>query len=199
MTIISSASPQYPALNDEALKISTRAIAEGYTLPCVVARRVRGDDFGRDPGRSDQVAALFAVRGGAARRRCRRPSGARCRPARAALIDGDLRARLCQASRLVYGAATSPSAPPRSARRRCPAARPITTIRIRNQTTTNRTADDIHAARPERGQAHPRRDGGGREEGRLRQPRGDDRRPAHQPQILCQDARRADAGDGARD
>ena len=36
------------------------------------------------------------------------------------------------------------------------------------------------------------------QEGRLRQPRGDDRRPAHQPQILCQDARGTDAGDGAR-
>ena len=26
---------QYPALNDEALSISTRALGEGYTLPCV--------------------------------------------------------------------------------------------------------------------------------------------------------------------
>ena len=52
--------------------------------------------------------------------------------------------------------------------------------------------------RPAGGRAYPGGDGAGREEGGFRQPRGDDRRHAHQSEMVRDDARGADGEDGDR-
>ena len=117
---------------------------EGYVLPCVALGRVRGNDLGRDPGRSDQVAALFAVRGGAAGEQSRRRTGPRSRRGRKALIDGDLRA--AYAKHLAwYTGSYKPKCNTAVGASALPGGKAFYDYRIRNQTTTNRTADDIHA------------------------------------------------------
>ena len=150
----------YPALNDEALKISTRALNEGYVLPCVALDGFEETIIGRDPRRCHQVAALCAVRGGAAGGGAGGANGARLQGRAQALIDGDLRARLCQASRLVLGAATSPNAQPAIGVSALPNGKAYYAYKIRTPDDHQPHRRGHPPARPERGQADPRRDGG---------------------------------------
>ena len=91
---------QYPALNDEALKISTQAIAEGYTLPCASLDGFEGTISGvipADATKSRLYAPFAAARPAAiAAGRLERAAGPRAHADRRRSARG-----LCQAPRLV--------------------------------------------------------------------------------------------------
>ena len=125
--------------------------------------RVRGNDLGGDPRRSDQVAALRAVRGGAAGD----DLGGRLVRAAGAGEGADRRRfarRLCQASRLVHGQLQAQVQYRRSALRRCPAARRFTNIASATRrrptappTTSTRSACARSSASAPRWRRSPRR------------------------------------------
>ena len=133
---------QYPALNDEALKISTRAMNEGYTLPCAAMggfETTISGVIGDDPTKS-RYYAPFAKE---------RPSNidaatwASLQSRAKALIGGPLKAAYAKH----YDWYTKQYAP------RCnkavsvaaqPGGRDYYNYRVRTMTTTGLTADQIH-------------------------------------------------------
>ena len=134
---------QYPALNDEAIKISTQAIAQGYTLPC--------DSLG---GFEDTISGVIPA--DATKSRLYAPFAAK-RPAtlpaadwsalqaRArALVDGDLR-RAYARHLAWYTSSYKPKCATAVGMSAMPGGKAYYNFRIRQFTTTNRTADDIHA------------------------------------------------------
>jgi len=134
---------QYPALNDEAIRISTRAVKEGYILPCVALDGFEGTISGvipADPTKSrlyspfagDRPATITAADWAALQARAK------------ALIDGDLRA--AYAKHLAwYTGSYKPKCLAVVGASALPNGKLFYEYKIRNQTTTNRTADDIHA------------------------------------------------------
>ena len=82
---------QYPALNDEALRISTRALNEGYVLPCVALGGFEGTISGVIP--ADATKSRLYAPFAAERPTTITAADWSALQARAkALIDGDLRA-----------------------------------------------------------------------------------------------------------
>ena len=134
---------QYPALNDEALKISTQAIAEGYTLPCASLGGFEETISGvipADPTKSRIYAPFAAERPATISAADWAALQARAR----ALIDGDLRA--AYAKHLAwYTGSYKPKCNPAIGASALPGGKAFYEYRIRQQTTTKRTADDIHA------------------------------------------------------
>ena len=133
---------QYPALNDEALKVSTRALNEGYTLPCVALGGFEGTISGvipADPTKSRLYSPFTAERPATVLAADWAALQARAR----ALIDGDLRA--AYAKHLAwYTGSYKPKCKTEVGASALPGGKAFYEYRIRNQTTTNRTADDIH-------------------------------------------------------
>ncbi|MDQ3075213.1 MAG: DUF885 domain-containing protein [Pseudomonadota bacterium] len=134
---------QYPAYNDEALKISSEAIKQGYTLPCVslggfeeTISGVIPPDATRSrlysPFAAEPPAAIAAADWSALQARAR------------ALIDGDLRA--AYAKHLAwYSGSYKPKCNKAIGASALPGGKVYYDYRIRTQTTTNRNADNIHA------------------------------------------------------
>ena len=132
----------YPALNDEALKISTRAMTEGYILPCLSLGGFESTISGvipADPTKSrlyqpfaaERPAAVPAAEWSALLGRAR------------ALVDGDL--RRAYAKHLAwYSGSYKPKCATEVGASALPNGKAWYAYRIRNQTTTNRTAEDIH-------------------------------------------------------
>jgi uncharacterized protein (DUF885 family) len=134
---------QYPALNDEALRISDQAIAGGYTLPCDSLGGFEGTISGvipADPTASRLYAPFAAARPAALTATEWSALQARART----LIDRDLRA--AYAKHLAwYRSSYKPKCATSVAISAMPQGREYYNFRIRQFTTTNRTADNIHA------------------------------------------------------
>ncbi|HEU4705191.1 MAG TPA: DUF885 domain-containing protein [Sphingomicrobium sp.] len=132
----------YPAYNDEALAISTRALNEGYTLPCAAMGGFENTISGvipADPAKSRLYAPFAAARPATVTASDWADLQARAR----ALIGGDLRA--AYAKHLAWyrtqyapkcNQAVGVSAQPNGAA--------YYNYRIRQMTTTAKTADEIH-------------------------------------------------------
>ena len=132
----------YPAYNDQALAISTRALNEGYTLPCVAMEGFETTISGvitADPAKSRLYAPFAANRPSTVSASDWADLQGRAR----ALIGGDLRA--AYAKHLAWyrtqyapkcSTAVGVSAQPNGAA--------YYNYRIRQMTTTNMTADEIH-------------------------------------------------------
>ncbi len=134
---------QYPALNDEALKISTQAIGQGYTLPCAALDGFEETVSGvipADPIKS-RLYSPFAAE---------RPSTvtaadwAALQTRANTLIDGDLR-RAYARHLAWYAGSYKPKCNSKVGASALPNGQAYYAYKIRNQTTTNRTAEDIHA------------------------------------------------------
>ncbi len=132
----------YPALNDEALRISTRALAEGYVLPCLSLGGFEATISGvipTDPAKSRLYQPFAAVRPAAISMGDWSALQGRAR----ALIDGDL--RRAYAKHLAwYSDSYKPKCATAVGVSAMPNGKAWYAYRIRNQTTTNRTAEDIH-------------------------------------------------------
>lgn len=132
----------YPALNDEALKISTRAMNEGYVLPCLALDGFEETVSGvipADPTKSrlyqpfaaQRPAAVAAGEWSALQSRAR------------VVIDGDL--RRAYAKHLAwYSTSYKPKCATEIGATALPNGKAWYAYKIRNQTTTDRTAEDIH-------------------------------------------------------
>ncbi|HEY0163800.1 MAG TPA: DUF885 domain-containing protein, partial [Sphingomicrobium sp.] len=133
---------QYPALNDEALAISTRALNEGYVLPCAAmdgfAETISGvipADVTQSrlyaPFRADRPATVNAAQWADLQRRAQ------------ALIAGDLRA--AYGKHLAwYQTQYAPKCNRAVGMSSLPNGAAFYNFRIRQMTTTRRSADDIH-------------------------------------------------------
>ena len=134
---------QYPAYNDEALAISTRALNEGYILPCVALGGFEETISGvipADPTKSrlyqpfaaERPATISAADWSALQARAK------------ALINGELRA--AYAKHLAwYTGSYKPKCNALIGASALPNGKAYYEFKIRNQTTTNRTAEEIHA------------------------------------------------------
>ncbi len=132
----------YPALNDEAQKIGTRAMNEGYVLPCLALDGFEETVSGVIPAdatksrlytpfAADRPAAVTAAEWSALQGRAK------------ALIDGDL--RRAYAKHLAwYSGSYKPKCAAAIGATALPNGKAWYAYKIRNQTTTNRTAEDIH-------------------------------------------------------
>ena len=134
---------QYPAYNDEALKISSRAMTEGYTLPCASLGGFEGTISGvipadatksrlYSPFAAERPAAVTVTDWAALQGRAR------------TLIDGELRAAYTK-HLAWYEDSYKPKCNPAVGASALPGGKAFYEYRIRNQTTTKRSADDIHA------------------------------------------------------
>jgi uncharacterized protein (DUF885 family) len=133
---------QYPGYNDEALRISTRALNEGYTLPCAAMDGFESTISGvipSDPTKSRLYAPFAAARPATVNAAEWADLQARAK----SLIGGDLRA--AYAKHLAWyqtqyapkcNKAVGVSAQPNGAA--------YYNYRIRQMTTTKLTADEIH-------------------------------------------------------
>ena len=132
----------YPALNDEALKISSRALAGGYVLPCQSLNGFESTISGvipTDPTPSRLYAPFVAARPAAVPASEWRTLQGRAR----ALIDGDLR-RAYAKHLSWYSGSYKPGCATAVGASALPNGKAWYAFRVRNQTTTARTAEDIH-------------------------------------------------------
>ena len=133
---------QYSAMNDEALAISTRALNEGYVLPCAAmdgfAETISGvipADVTQSrlyaPFKADRPASISTAQWSDLQSRAQ------------ALIAGDLRA--AYAKHLAwYQTQYAPKCNKAVGMSALPNGVAFYNFRVRQMTTTNRTADDIH-------------------------------------------------------
>ncbi len=133
---------QYPAYNDEALAISSRALSEGYTLPCAAMGGFADTISGVIPADATQ-SRLYAPF------RANRPANvdaakwADLQQRAKALIGGDLRA--AYGKHLAwYQSQYAPKCNQAVGMSALPNGADFYNYRIRQMTTTTRTADDIH-------------------------------------------------------
>ena len=133
----------YPALNDEALKISAQALAEGYVLPCVALDGVEQTISGVipvEPTKSRLYAPFAAPRPASIPAAEWSALQGRAR----SLIDGDLRA--AYARHLAwYTGSYKPKCTASVGVSSLPQGKKFYDFRIRQHTTTKLTADEIHA------------------------------------------------------
>ncbi|MEO7635237.1 MAG: DUF885 domain-containing protein [Sphingomicrobium sp.] len=133
----------YPALNDEALKISARALAEGYVLPCVALGGVEQTISGVIPADATKSRLYSPF---AAKRPETIPAAdwAALQSRARSLIDGDLRA--AYARHLAwYSGSYKPKCTASVGMSALPHGKDFYNFRIRQHTTTKLTADQIHA------------------------------------------------------
>jgi len=132
----------YPALNDEALRISTRALNEGYTLPCAAMDGFEDTISGvipADPAGSRLYAPFAADRPSTVSAAEWADLQARAK----ALIGGDLRA--AYAKHLAwYRGQYAPKCNKAVGMSALHNGAAYYNYRIRQMTTTTRSADDIH-------------------------------------------------------
>jgi uncharacterized protein (DUF885 family) len=133
---------QYPAYNDEALRISTRAINEGYALPCAAMGGFETTISGvipADPTKSRLYAPFAANRPSSVSASDWADLQARAK----ALIGGDLRA--AYAKHLAwYQSQYAPKCSKAVGVSAQPNGAAYYNYRIRQMTTTAKTADEIH-------------------------------------------------------
>jgi uncharacterized protein (DUF885 family) len=132
----------YPALNDEALRVSTRALNEGYVLPCASLDGFEATVSGVIPADAtkSRLYSPFAAERPAA---VPAPDWAALQGRARALIDGDL--RRAYAKHLAwYSGQYKPKCATAIGASAMPNGKAWYAYKIRNQTTTNRTAEDIH-------------------------------------------------------
>ncbi len=132
----------YPAYNDEALAISTRALNEGYTLPCAAMGGFENTISGvipADPAKSRLYAPFTATRPATVSASDWADLQARAK----ALIGGDLRAAYAKHLAWYQGQYA-----PRCSQSVGVSAQPngaaYYNYRIRQMTTTGKSADEIH-------------------------------------------------------
>ena len=133
----------YPALNDGALKVSARALAEGFVLPCVALDGVEQTITGVIPADATQ-SRLYAPF--AAKRPESVPAAewAALQARAKRLIDGDLRP--AYARHLAwYSTSYKPKCTANVGISALPGGKDYYNYRIRQYTTTTRTAEQIHA------------------------------------------------------
>ena len=133
---------KYPALNDEAITISTRAANEGYVLPCAAMDGFEGTITGVIPADAtkSRLYAPFAkpVPAGIA------AADWSAMQARArTFIDGPMRAAYAKHANW-YRTAYAPKCAKSVAMTDLPGGKAYYNYRIRQMTTTTRTADEIH-------------------------------------------------------
>jgi uncharacterized protein (DUF885 family) len=134
---------QYPALNDEAIKISTQAIREGYTLPCASLDGFEGTISGVIPA-DPTKSRLYGPFAGAKPATISAADWSALQGRARGLIDGELRA--AYAKHLAwYTGSYKPKCSTAIGASALPNGSAYYNFRIRQHTTTNRTADDIHA------------------------------------------------------
>ena len=142
MTIISSASRPIPRSTTKRFRISSRALAEGYVLPCQSLDGFEATISGvipADPTKSRLYEPFAAARPATVSASEWRALQGRART----LIDGDL--RRAYAKHLGwYSGSYKPKCATAVGASAMPNGKAWYAYRIRNQTTTNRTADDIH-------------------------------------------------------
>ncbi len=132
----------YPALNDEALAISTRAMTEGYVLPCLSLDGFESTISGvipADPTKSRLYQPFAAERPAAVPAHEWSALQGRART----LIDGDLRRAYAKHLAWYSGSYKPKCATPVGASA-MPNGKAWYAYRIRNQTTTLRGAEEIH-------------------------------------------------------
>ena len=133
---------QYPAYNDEALRISTRAVEEGYTLPCDAMGGFEDTISGvipADPTQSriyapfkaDRPANIGAAEWAALQARARTLIETQLRPAYAKHLQW-YRTEYAPKCNAAVGVSALPNGPA------------YYNYRIRQMTTTEMTADEIH-------------------------------------------------------
>ena len=133
----------YPAQNDEALKISSQALAEGYVLPCVALDGFEETISGvipADPAKSRLYGPFAAERPAAVSASEWSALQARAR----ALIDGDVR-RAYGRHLAWYSGSYKPKCNSQVGASALPNGKAWYAYKIRNQTTTTRSAEEIHA------------------------------------------------------
>ena len=132
----------YPALNDEALAISTRAMTEGYVLPCLSLDGFESTISGvipADPTKSRLYQPFAAERPSTVPANEWSALQGRART----LIDGDLRRAYAKHLAWYSGSYKPKCATPVGASA-MPNGKAWYAYRIRNQTTTMRGAEEIH-------------------------------------------------------
>jgi uncharacterized protein (DUF885 family) len=133
---------QYPAYNDEALSISTRALNEGYTLPCAAMDGFAETISGVIPADATQ-SRLYAPFRAARPANIGAAQWAGLQSRAKALIGGDLRA--AYGKHLAwYQGQYAPKCNRTVGASALPNGAAFYNYRIRQMTTTTRTADDIH-------------------------------------------------------
>lgn len=133
----------YPALNDEALRISTRAVAEGYVLACDSLGGYEGTISGVIPVDPTQ-SRLYAPFREAPPATISAADWSGLQGRARALIDGRLRAEY--AKHLAwYQSSYKPKCQRAVGMSALPNGRAFYNFRIAQHTTTTRGADDIHA------------------------------------------------------
>ena len=133
----------YPAQNDAALKVSDRALAEGYVLPCLALDGFEDTISGVIPSDAtkSRLYSPFAAERPAT---ISAPEWSALQGRAQALIDGDL--RRAYAKHLAwYTGSYKPKCNPQIGASALPGGKAWYAYKIRNQTTTMRTAEDIHA------------------------------------------------------
>ena len=134
---------QYPAYNDEALRISTRALNEGYTLPCAAMDGFDSTITGVIPA-DPTKSRLYSPFAGARPATVSAAEWADLQARAKALIGGDLRA--AYAKHLAwYQTQYAPKCNKAVGASALPNGAAFYNFRIRQMTTTQRTADEIHA------------------------------------------------------
>ena len=143
--------------------------------------------------RSRQVGLLRTLRQGRPRRASRRRAGPRCRIGRARSSAARSRPR-SRAFGPLMRATFRPKCLNNDSVTALPDGKAQYDYLVRYPHHHRHDPGADPCARPQGSRADPLGNGGAGQEIGFRQPRGDDRRHAHQPQIFRQDARRADAG-----
>ena len=134
---------QYPAFNGEGIKVSQRALDEGYTLPCVALDGFEGTISGVIPADATK-SRLYSPFAGERPASISAADWSALQARAKALIDGDLR-RAYARHLAWYTGSYKPKCNKAVGASALPNGEAFYAYRIRNQTTTDLTADQIHA------------------------------------------------------
>ena len=134
---------KYPAFNDEALRISARALDDGFVLPCDAMGGFEGSITGVIPADPTQ-SRLYAPFAGARPAFVAAAEWAALQARAKALIGDDLRAAYAKHAAW-YRTDYAPKCARSVAMSDLPGGKDFYNFRIRQMTTTTRTADNIHA------------------------------------------------------
>ena len=133
----------YPAYNDEALAVSTRALNEGYVLPCEAMTGFPGTISGVIPADATQ-SRLYAPFRASKPANISNAEWADLQARAKAAIAGPVRAAYAKQLSW-YSSQYAPKCAKAVGASALPNGKAYYNYRIRQMTTTDRTADDIHA------------------------------------------------------
>ena len=134
---------QYSALNDEALKISDRARKEGYVLPCAAMGGFEGTITGVIPADATKSRLYAPFTATAAPAGISAADWSALQARAKAIIDGPMRAAYAKHANW-YRTSYAPNCANSVAMTDLPNGKAFYNYRIRQMTTTTRTADEIH-------------------------------------------------------